>query len=234
MYIYGKNVVSEYLDLNKKIINIYLADNFKNIEILEKLNKKNLNYNYINIKQMDILESGNHQGILLEIEDYIYYSECMMYENLKTNPFIVILDHIEDPHNFGAIIRTCEAAGVEYIIIPKNRSVVVNGTVTKTSSGATEHVKIVQVTNIVSTINKLKEKGIWIVGTDMNDGEEYTRIDYTVPTAIIISNESKGISKLVKKNSDFLAHIPMYGKTNSLNASVAAGIIIYEVIKQRR
>ena len=146
---------------------------------------------------------------------------------------IVILDHLEDPHNLGAIIRTCEAAGITGIILPKDRSVSVNSTVMKTSAGALENVKISMVTNLNQTIKELKDKGFWIVGTDMN-GQDYRTIDYSGKIAIIIGNEGKGMSSIISSNCDFIAEIPMYGKINSLNASVAAGIIIYEAIRSKR
>lgn len=149
------------------------------------------------------------------------------------SPFIVILDHIEDPHNFGAIIRTAEAAGVDFVIIPKNRCVKVNATVEKTSAGAIENIKIVMVTNLNNTIKKLKEQGVWIVGTAMDGKDDYTDVDYDLPVALIVGNEGSGMSSLVKKNCDFLVSIPMKGKVNSLNASVATGILIYEVLRKR-
>lgn len=145
---------------------------------------------------------------------------------------MVILDHLEDPHNLGAIIRTCEAAGVDGIIIPKDRSVCVNATVIKTSAATVNDVKIALVTNIVNEIRNLKKQGFWIVGTDMK-GTNYKKIDYKGKMAIVIGNEGNGISNLVKQNCDFMATIPMNGKTNSLNASVAAGIMIYEAVSQR-
>ena len=184
--------------------------------------------------QMEKLEKKNHQGVILEIPDYEYLSEQDMLNNMPDKAFIVILDHLEDPHNFGAIIRTCEAAGVDYIIIPKNRSVSVNSTVMKTSVGALDNVKIVEVTNLNNTIKKLKDNGVWVVGTDLENSVSYDKIDYTTSIALIIGSEGFGMSNLVKKNCDFIANIPMYGKINSLNASVAAGIMIYEVVRQRK
>ena len=143
-----------------------------------------------------------------------------------------MLDHLEDPHNLGAIIRTCEAAGVSGIIIPKDRSVSVNSTVMKVSAGALELVKISQVTNLAQTLNYLKKQGYWIVGTDMQ-GTKYNEIDYSGKTVIVIGNEGKGMSDIITKNCDFIASIPMRGNINSLNASVAAGIIIFEAIKEK-
>ena len=144
-----------------------------------------------------------------------------------------MLDHLEDTHNFGAIIRTCEAAGVDGIIIPKDRSVKVNSTVMKTSSGAAINMKICMITNLNQTIKYLKDKGYWIFASDM-DGENYSKVDYTDKTCLIIGNEGKGISDLVRKSSDFIVSIPMDGKINSLNASVDLGIFVYEVVRQRK
>ena len=228
MYIYGKNVVKEALEKNKKIKKAYVYKNFTDMDIISKLD--GINVNYVEKRELDKLVSENHQGIILSVEDYKYsdIEELLINEN----PFIVILDHITDPHNFGAIIRTCEAAGIDGIIIPKDRSVEVNSTVIKVSTGAIENVKIASVTNLVNTINYLKKKGFWIVGTGM-DQTLYTQIDYKGKIAIVIGNEGDGMSRLVKESCDFIASIPMIGKTNSLNASVATGVIIYEAVKQR-
>ena len=179
---------------------------------------------------MDKIVDGLHQGIILEVEDYEYCSLEKLIN--KENSFLVILDHIEDPHNFGAIIRTCEAANVDGIIIPKDRSVQVNSTVVKVSTGAIENVNIAKVTNLSQTIDFLKKNGFWIIGTDMN-GKSYDKIDYCGKIAIVIGNEGKGMSKIIKESCDFIATIPMLGTTNSLNASVAAGIIIYEAVRKR-
>ena len=180
-------------------------------------------------RDLDKFVDGNHQGIILEIEDYKY---CDVDELIEDNNIIVMLDHLEDPHNLGAIIRTCEAAGVSGIIIPKDRSVSVNSTVMKVSAGALELVKIAQVTNLSQTVSYLKKQGYWIVGTDMQ-GTKYNEIDYSGKTVIVIGNEGKGMSDIITKNCDFIASIPMRGNINSLNASVAAGIIIFEAIKEK-
>ena len=178
---------------------------------------------------MDNKVKGLHQGIILDVPDYKY---ATLEDIIDGDNLIVMLDHLEDPHNFGAIIRTCEAAGVNGIIIPSDRSVSVNDTVIKTSVGTTENVKIVRVTNLNNTIKVLKDKGYWIFGTDMN-GDDYRTLDYRGKTVIICGNEGDGMSKLVKENCDFIASIPMKGKVNSLNASVATGIILFEAIKNR-
>lgn len=233
MYVYGKNVAKELINNKRNIISAYLSKNMMGSEIEKDLKNINTKITYLDKYEMDKMESGNHQGVILQIPDFKYLNINDMINNMPENPFIVILDHLEDPHNFGAIIRTCEAAGVDYILIPKNRSVRVNSTVMKTSVGALDNVKIVEVTNINATIKTLKKLGIWIVGTDMENSILYNKIDYTVPIALIIGSEGFGISNLVSKNCDFIASIPMYGKINSLNASVAAGIMIYEVVRQR-
>ena len=170
--------------------------------------------------------------IILDVDDVMTYDFDYIRKIKKDNPILVMLDHLEDPHNFGAIIRTCEAAGVDAIVIPKNRSVEVNSTVMKVSAGALNNVKIVEVTNLVNAIKKLKDNGFWVYGTDM-DGETYTKVSYDSKTVLVIGAEGNGISKLVSENCDFMIKIPMIGKINSLNASVAAGIVIYEVFRQR-
>ncbi len=233
MIVYGRNVAKEVLNNNLKINKVLLQEGYSDQELIDELNKRNVNIKYLNKNMMNKLEEGNHQGIILDIEDYEYYDEAEMFNNMPENPFIVILDHLEDPHNFGAIIRTCEAAGVDYIIIPKDRSVRVNKTVMKVSAGALNNVKIVMTTNLNRFIKRIKDNGVWVVGTALSDSVYYDKVDYNMPVALIIGNEGKGISQLVKKNCDFVVKIPMIGKINSLNASVAAGIMIYEVVRQR-
>lgn len=230
MYICGRNVAKEYLLNNEIINNIYLQENFSDQEVLRLIEKKKYNVKIVKKYELDKMTKENHQGIILKVNDF-KYSDLDSFTR-KDDSLVVLLDHIEDPHNFGAIIRTCEAANVDGIIIPKNRSVDVNSTVIRTSVGATKYVPVAQVTNIKSTIDKLKKDGYWIVGTDMN-GTNYSQIDYKGKTCIIIGNEGSGMARIVRENCDFIAEIPMKGKINSLNASVAAGIIIYEAVKQR-
>ena len=227
MYIYGKNSVMESLKKKEEIKKVFLSSHFHEPEIQKLLNNQNVHI--VDKNKLDQMVKGNHQGIIAEVKDYEYAS---LEELLEENAFLVILDHLEDPHNFGAIIRTCEAAGVTGIIIPKDRSVDVTSTVVRVSVGAISNVKIAQVTNLVNTMKYLKEKGFWIVGTDMN-GTPYSKIDYKGNLALVIGNEGKGMSSLVEKNCDFIASIPMNGTINSLNASVAAGIIIFEAVKNR-
>jgi len=230
MLVYGKNVALEYLESDKKIDKAFIQNNFNDFDVINKLKRRNIKVVTLNKFEMDKKVSGLHQGIILNVEDYKYAD---IYDIISDeDSLIVMLDHIEDPHNFGAIIRSCEAAGVDGIIIPTDRSVDVNATVIKTSVGTTEKMKIVRVTNLNSTIKLLKDKGYWIFGTDM-DGTDYTKLDYKGKTCIICGNEGSGMSKLTKENCDFIASIPMKGEVNSLNASVATAIIVFEAVKQR-
>ncbi|MBQ2946243.1 MAG: 23S rRNA (guanosine(2251)-2'-O)-methyltransferase RlmB [Bacilli bacterium] len=230
MLVFGKNVALEYLNSDKKIYKAFIQNNFNDYDLINKVKYKNIKFQTLTKFDMDKKVSGLHQGIILDVEDYKYAD---IYDIISENDsLIVMLDHIEDPHNFGAIIRSCEAAGVEGIIIPTDRSVEVNSTVIKTSVGTTEKMKIARVTNLNSTIKILKDKGYWIFGTDM-DGTDYTKLDYKGKTCIICGNEGSGMSKLVRENCDFIASIPMQGEVNSLNASVATAIIIFEAVKQR-
>ena len=217
MYVYGKNVAKE---INSKIEKVYVVNNFKDKEILKKIKAPIV---YVDKNKLDKMVDGVHQGIVLKIADYDYKDIAELNSDI-----VVMLDHLEDPHNFGAIIRTCEAAGIKDIIIPKDRSVKVNSTVMKTSAGCLDRVNIYEVTNLVQTINYLKKNNYWVVGTDM-EGTDYKNIDYNGKIVIIIGNEGNGMSRLVKESCDFIAAIPMLGEVNSLNASVAAGIIIFEI-----
>lgn len=215
MYVYGKNVAKDVKNVEKA----YVANNFKDKELLKNLNCPVV---YVEKDKLDKMVDGVHQGIVLKVAEYEY---CDISE--LNSDIIVILDHLEDPHNFGAIIRTCEAAGITDIIIPKDRSVSVNSTVMKTSVGCLDRVNIASVTNIVSSIDYLKKNGYWIIGTDMN-GTDYKEIDYSGKIAIVVGNEGNGMSRLVKESCDFIASIPMKGTVNSLNASVATAIILFE------
>lgn len=228
MYIYGKNVVSEYLKNNKNTNKLYLQDKFNDQNINSLIENLKISPIYKTKFELDKLVDANHQGIILEVPEYEYSD---IDELIKDDAFLVILDHLEDTHNLGAIIRTSVAASVDGIIIPKNRSVSVNSTVYKTSAGTVDKIKIAEVTNIVRTIEDLKKNGFWIIGTDM-EGTDYTKIDYKGKIAIIIGNEGSGLSRLVKESCDFIATIPI-DNVESLNASVTAGIIIYKAKELR-
>lgn len=219
MLVFGRNVLKE-LD-PKKIKKIYISSK----ELIPYLQNNNLKYDLVPKSALDKMVKGNHQGIVIDIYDYNYYSL-----NDVDCDFIVMLDHLEDPHNFGAIIRTCEASGITNIIIPKDRSVLVNDTVYKVSAGAISHVKIIMVSNLVNAINKLKQMGYFIYAADM-DGVDYRNVSYNEKKVLVIGNEGSGISKIVKDNSDVVVKINMKGQINSLNASVSAGILIYGMIR---
>jgi 23S rRNA (guanosine2251-2'-O)-methyltransferase len=233
MLIYGKNVAKEKINSKEKINKIYLADRFNDKEIFDLIKKNGIKYTIVPSKVLDSKVDGLHQGIVVEVDDVDTYDFDYISKINKKNPLVVMLDHLEDPHNFGAIIRTCEALGIDAIIIPNDRSVVINGTVVKTSAGAIYNMPIVRVSNLTATIKKLKDIGYWIVGTDM-DGEDYTKIDYNSPICLVIGNEGHGMSKIVKDNCDYIAKIPMVGKINSLNASVSAGIVLSRIVSGDR
>lgn len=233
MQIYGKNVAMEKLKSKNKIKKIYLSSKFNDREILSLIEKRNINTKVLDNRLLDKMCKGLHQGIILEVEDIKTYKYEDIIPNIdKEYPLIVILDHLEDPHNLGAIIRSSEAFGVDAIILPNDRSVQITSTVVKTSVGTIEKMKIITVANLNNTIKKLKDDGYWIVGTDM-EGTDYTEIDYKTKIAIVIGNEGKGISRLVGENCDYLAKIPMKGTVNSLNASVACGIFLSEIVRSR-
>lgn len=218
MLVYGKNVLKE-LDI-KKIKKAYVASN----NYLDYLKKNKIKFEYVDKNRLDKMVDGKHQNIVLEIYDYEYYT----LDDINGD-FIVLLDHIEDPHNLGAIIRTCECAGIKEIIIPKDRSCLVNETVMKSSAGALAHVKIIMVSNLNNAINKLKKANYFIYSADMN-GVNYSEVDYANKKVLIIGNEGHGVSKLIKENSDYIVSIPMYGRVNSLNASASAAILIYKML----
>lgn len=230
MLIYGKNSCLEYLKKRKKIKSLYLDRGFNDKNIISLIENLKIKPRFYTKHELDELAEENHQGIIIDVGEYEY---CDLDEIVEENDgFIVILDHIMDTHNFGAIIRTCVAAGVKGIIIPKDRSVKVNSTVMKTSVGAALNMKICMVTNLNQAIKYLKDKNYWIYASDM-EGVNYTDNIYNNNVCLIIGNENKGVSELVKKSSDYIVSIPISQKIDSLNASVAAGIIIYEVVRQR-
>lgn len=234
MQVFGKNVAREILNSNKRVNKIYLSNRFNDRDILDLIDKRRINTKVLELRDLDKMCNGLHQGIILEVDDIKTYTFDEVIPNIdKEYPLVVILDHIEDPHNFGAIVRTSEALGVDAIIIPNDRSVQITGTVVKTSVGTIERVKIINVVNLNNTIKKLKDYGYWVVGTDMN-GTCYTDIDYKTKIALVIGNEGKGISRLVSENCDYLAKIPMSGTVNSLNASVACGIFLSEIVRSRK
>lgn len=231
MNVYGKNVLKELIENNKKVNNVIMLDTFKDENIKMLLEKNKIKYEYKPKSYFLEFANENHQGIIINIPEFSYVSVEDIIAT-KPNSFIVVLDHLTDPHNFGAIIRTCEAMKVDLIIIPSNRSVEVNATVLKTSAGTAVNSKIAKVSNIADTLKKLQEKGFWVYSADMG-GVNYETQDYRYPTVLVIGNEGDGISSIVKKNTDVIISLPMYGTINSLNASVAAGILVYKIAADR-
>lgn len=236
----GRNSVLELLDSGKDINKIYIEKGEKQgsiHKIIAKAKEKGVilvEMDKTKLRQM--AQTENYQGVIAIVPPFEYCEVEDILEEAKNrneNPFILILDGIEDPHNLGAIIRTAETAGVHGIIIPKRRAASVNSTVNKVSAGAVEYMKVARVNNINETIRFLKDEGVWIIGTDINASKYYYQEDFKGPIAIVIGSEGFGMNRLVKDNCDLLVKIPMKGKITSLNASVSAGITIYEAVKQR-
>ncbi len=222
MIVYGKNVFNETDP--KTIRRVKLSPTFKDQEIMKKIKDNHIKYMVTDQRDLDRIALHN-QGIVIEINDYEYKDLSVIGKDEK---IVLLLDHLEDPHNFGAIIRTCEARGIKSVIIPKDRSVAVNDTVMKTSAGALNRVNIIMVPNLVNAINKLKDEGFFVYASAM-DGRDYKKVSFSDRVVLIIGNEGKGISKIVRDNSDEIISIPMIGSINSLNASVAAGILMYGI-----
>lgn len=227
MKVYGKNVFNELKENVGAIRKVYLAKSFNDKEIINFIKENKISYTTTDNKVMDKMVDGKHQGIIVVINDYDYVD----YKTLYSDKIVVVLDHLEDPHNFGAIIRTCEAAGIHSIVIPKDRGVSVNSTVMKTSAGALEHVNVAMVNNLVKTIDDFKKSGFFVYGADMN-GHNYKDISFSDKVLLVIGNEGKGMGRLVRETCDEIVSIPQYGKINSLNASVATAIIIYGIVNR--
>jgi 23S rRNA (guanosine2251-2'-O)-methyltransferase len=232
--IYGKNPVTEAVKAGRKVDKVYVSDGLRDQSFLDFLKQNGVSFVTMNSKAMVQNFNADTQGIVAEVEEYKYVELDSVLRGIKDRiPFLVMLDGLEDPHNLGAIIRSAEATGVDGIILAKNRSVGLSATVVKVSTGAIEYVNLIEVTNLVTTLKALKDKGFWVIGADMEGNIDFRNQDYKMPIVLVIGSEGKGISRLVKENCDFLVNIPMYGKVNSLNASVSAGILFYEVIRNR-
>ena len=230
----------EVLKSDRTIEALYIANG--NMEgsikaIINIAKEKGLVIKEVDRKKLDFMSNGNnHQGVIAQVTAYKYYEVADMINYAKKknqDPFIIVLDEIEDPHNLGSIIRTAELCGAHGIIIPKRRNVGVTSTVYKCSVGAIEHMRIAKVTNINAAIDELKKEGLWIYGADIAGTEYSYEVDFGGPCAIVIGSEGRGISKLTLKKCDKLVKIPMVGRINSLNASVAGGIMMYEILKGR-
>ena len=236
----GRNAVLELLETGKDINKIFIANGEKHgsiNKIIAMAKERKILINEVDKNKINQMStSENHQGVIAIVPPFDYAEVEDILEVAKQrneDPFVLILDGIEDPHNLGAIIRTAETAGVHGVIIPKRRAASVNATVNKVSAGAVEYMKIARVNNLNDTIKDLKEAGLWICGTDIDTNTFYDKQDLKGPIGIVIGSEGFGMSRLVKENCDFLVKIPMKGKITSLNASVSTGIVIYEVVRQR-
>ena len=235
----GRNAITEALKAGREIDTLFLMRGNGNpalLRIASMAKEKGAVVKEVDSKKLDYMcAGGNHQGVCASVASHEYSSveDILAYAEEKgEKPFVVICDEIEDPHNLGAIIRTAECAGVHGVIIPKRRSATLNYTVGKTSAGALEYMRVARVSNLAAVIDELKEKGLWIYGADM-DGEDYKTVDTSSAAALVIGSEGKGLGKLVKQKCDVIVSLPMKGKINSLNASVAAGILMYEISSKR-
>ena len=236
----GRNPVLEALRSGREIDRLFVAHGTGGgsvTAIIAKCRAKGILIKEISPQKLDYYCGGaNHQGVAVMFASQEYATVDDMFALAETRgekPFLIICDEIEDPHNLGAIIRTAEATGVHGVIIPERRSASLNATVAKAACGALEYVPVARVTNIANTIDALKERGVWVFGADM-DGDDYTKTDFDIPCALVIGNEGKGIGALTAKKCDAILSLPMLGKINSLNASVAAGILMYEVVRSRK
>lgn len=236
----GRNAVMEALKGSRSVNKLMIANGSTEgsiKEIIAVAKDKGVNIQYWDRSKLDSIARGiRHQGVLAQVAP-VQYAELedilQVAKDRNEPPFIVLLDELEDPHNLGAILRTADAAGVHGVLIPKHRSCPLSATVAKTSAGAVEHVPVARVGNLVQTIKKLKQEGLWVAAADM-DGKDYYDTDLTGPLLLIIGSEGQGVGRLVKEQCDFVVRIPMVGKINSLNASVAGSILMYEAMKQRR
>jgi 23S rRNA (guanosine2251-2'-O)-methyltransferase len=240
-WILGRHSVQEALRSGRPIEKILFAEGIqtKNIqELLKQVQEQKIPFQWVPRAKLDQLAGGgNHQGVMAQVAAYGYASVDDLFQRAEERgepPFFVLLDGIEDPHNLGSILRTADAAGVHGVIIPKRRAVGLTAVVAKTSAGAIEYVPVAKVTNLNRTADELKERGVWLVGSDGGAEQEYSQVDYSVPVALVIGSEGQGMSRLMKKKCDFLVRLPMMGRVTSLNASVAAGLLMYEVLRGRK
>lgn len=237
----GKNPVLEALRAGREMNKVWIAEGVKKAgitEIMELAKEAGIIVQFVPKNKVEQLTDGaNHQGIAASVAAYRYAEIDELFELAAArneDPFFLILDELEDPHNLGSILRTADATGVHGVIIPKRRAVGLTGVVAKTSTGAIEHVPVARVGNLAQTVEDLKKRGLWIAGTDAKGSSDYRRMDAKLPLAIIIGSEGKGMSRLLKEKCDFLYHMPMVGQVTSLNASVAAAILMYEVLRNRQ
>lgn len=235
-YVYGKNVVKQLLNERKKVYEILMAEGSKDAALEQEIKSQRIPLKVMGKKKMDqLLQAQNHQGIAALIDDYKTYEleELLASIPKDKTPLLVMLDGLEDPHNLGAILRTCDCVGVDGVIIGKHRNVKLTPTVAKVSTGAIDTVKVSMVTNLAQSIKYLKKQGYWVVGADLDKSRDYREGQYDVPLVLVIGSEGFGISSLVKKNCDYCVRLPMAGTVTSLNASVATGILLYQIYANR-
>lgn len=238
-WIAGKNPVLEALRSERDIHKILIAEGSQKgqMQAVIKLAKdRRIQVQFVPRQKIDQFTNENHQGVIAEVAAYQYASVDNLFEKAASSgedPFFLVLDELEDPHNLGSILRTADAAGVHGIIIPKRRAVGLTSTVAKLSTGAIEHIPVARVTNLARTVDELKNRGVWVFGTDAEESTDYRKMDASLPLAIVIGSEGRGISRLIKEKCDFRVHLPMAGHVTSLNASVAAALLIYEVYRKR-
>ncbi|MGJ9460430.1 23S rRNA (guanosine(2251)-2'-O)-methyltransferase RlmB [Oceanobacillus sp. CF4.6] len=237
--IIGKNPVIEALKSGRSVNKVFVSEHL-NSNVQKQLNQLAREAGTIVQKvpknKLDQMDSGSHQGVIAYVASYQYASIEDLFqlaEERKEDPFFIILDELEDPHNLGSILRTADATGAHGVIIPKRRSVGLTATVAKTAAGAMEHIPVARVTNIANTIDELKERNVWVVGTEVEATEDFRKLDGHLPIALVIGNEGKGISRLVRKKCDWTVSLPMKGEVSSLNASVACSLLLYEVYRKR-
>ncbi|GKU84927.1 23S rRNA (guanosine(2251)-2'-O)-methyltransferase RlmB [Niallia sp. NCCP-28] len=238
-YIVGKNAVIEALKSERDVNKILIAEGSQKGQmqtVIALAKNANVLVQFVPKKKLESLVDANHQGVVAQVAAYQYSEIDDLFKSAERKneaPFFLLLDEIEDPHNLGSIMRTADAVGAHGIIIPRRRAVGLTATVAKASTGAIEHIPVVRVTNMARTIEELKERGIWIAGTDASGSEDYRKFDGTMPLGLVIGSEGKGMGRLIREKCDFLINLPMVGSVTSLNASVAAAILMYEVYRKR-
>ncbi|MFS0724495.1 23S rRNA (guanosine(2251)-2'-O)-methyltransferase RlmB [Paenibacillus sp. 1P07SE] len=239
-WIAGKHPVLEALRSGREINKLLIAENAQKnltLPIIAEAKKHGVIIQHVDKRKLDQLADGvQHQGVIAQAAAYRYAELEEILEKAHSRgeePFLLLLDEIEDPHNLGSILRTAECTGAHGVIIPKRRSASLNATVYKTSAGAVEHVPVARVTNLAQTIESLKKQGVWIAGADAAAEQEVYETNLNLPLAVVIGNEGKGLGRLIREKCDFLVKLPMRGRLNSLNASVAAGVLMYEIVRQR-
>lgn len=237
----GRNAVTEALKSGRSINRLQIADGDLQgsvREIIGLAKERGVNVEFVDRNKIDKVAVGHrHQGVLAFVApvEYVELDDIMAAAaEKKHDPFLLLLDELEDPHNLGALLRTADAVGVDGVLIPKHRSCPLSATVAKTSAGAVEYVPVARIGNIVQTLKKLKEQGFWVVGADMDGTVDYSESNMTGPLVLVVGGEGHGVSRLTKANCDFVVRLPMIGRINSLNASVAGSILMYEAFRQRR